>query len=310
MKYRSKSSQRVLVEMEKLTTKYKIKEFQFVDNILDPLYFKDLFPRITQKGMNLWMFYETKANLSRQQLQCMKLAGVEAIQPGIESLSDSVLKLMNKGSTVLQNIHVLKLCRRLGIWSFWNIIMGFPEEPHEEYHRMSDLIPLLVHLDPPKMFGNFQLSRFSPYFQQPEKYGITNVRPLHIYRLIYPFDETILNKMVYFFAHDYSDNRNPRLYTEILGQKVKEWKRLWDRHPPELNMVRTGNMTILRDTRPSAVQHTHILANEEAHIYDICEAPQTIDTIFSNINKKYPRMDHTDIADILLNFCSYMLFYI
>ena len=96
MKYRSKSPDRVIYEMEEFIKTHRIKEFQFVDNILDPAYFKELFPKLTEKDMGAWIFYETKANLSRQQLQCMKDAGVAAIQPGIESLSDTVLKIMYK----------------------------------------------------------------------------------------------------------------------------------------------------------------------------------------------------------------------
>ena len=44
------------------------------------------------------------------------------IQPGIESLSDHVLKLMRKGTTALQNIQLLKWCREYGVQPEWNLL--------------------------------------------------------------------------------------------------------------------------------------------------------------------------------------------
>jgi ribosomal peptide maturation radical SAM protein 1 len=304
MKYRSKSPERVINEMEDIISKYKIKAFQFVDNILDPSYFQYLFPEITKKRMEVWMFYETKANLSRGQLTCMKNAGVAAIQPGIESLSNIILEIMLKGTTALQNIYLLKLCREIGIWPYWNIIIGFPQEPINEYCRMIKMIPFLVHLNPPETFGKFQLSRFSPYFKKPNEYGIINIRALRIYDLIYPFDQSKLNKIAYFFEHDYNDGRDVSSYTIDLEHWIKEWKRLWQHGlPPELVMAQLKDMMIIKDTRPSSTQETHILTREEAKVYDICERPQNIDTIYGNMYREYSKITREDIISILSDLC-------
>ena len=99
MMYRSKSADHIINEMKQIFDKYKIASFKFVDNILNPEYFSTLFPDFIRQGMRPWIFYETKSNLSMEQLRIMKQAGVDAIQPGIESFSDIILEIMGKGVT-------------------------------------------------------------------------------------------------------------------------------------------------------------------------------------------------------------------
>ena len=48
-------------------------------------------------------------------------------------LSTHVLKLMRKGTSMLQNLRLLKWCRYYGIEVAWNLIWGFPGETEEDY---------------------------------------------------------------------------------------------------------------------------------------------------------------------------------
>ena len=103
-----------------------------VDNILDFRYFDTLIPRLAGSPLKLDLFYALKANLRKDQLRALRDAGISKIQPGIESLSDDVLRRMRKGETALQNIQLLKWCRELGLKTAWNLIWWFPGEPAEE----------------------------------------------------------------------------------------------------------------------------------------------------------------------------------
>ena len=71
-------------------------------------YIDTLFPRLAESGLQLELFYEVKANLRHDQLVRMHRGGVRQIQPGIESFSDAVLRLMDKGVTGFQNIQLLR----------------------------------------------------------------------------------------------------------------------------------------------------------------------------------------------------------
>jgi hypothetical protein len=52
--------------------------------------------QVEAAGHDLHLVYETKANLTRAQVDLLRAAGVGWIQPGLESLSTLILKLMRK----------------------------------------------------------------------------------------------------------------------------------------------------------------------------------------------------------------------
>src|SRR2546422_6943648 len=115
MTYRSMRADRVLAELRHLATTYPGSDVQVVDNILEMSYFADLLPELTRSRMRLELFYETKANLKKDQVRLLRDAQVTRIQPGIESFSDPVLTLMRKGVSWLQNVQLLKWCKQFGV---------------------------------------------------------------------------------------------------------------------------------------------------------------------------------------------------
>ncbi|WP_439367419.1 hypothetical protein ACNJYD_06620 [Bradyrhizobium sp. DASA03005] len=125
----------------------------------------------------------------------MKAAGITAVQPGIESLSSPILRIMRKGIKAIHNIQFLKHCRQLSIIPHWNIIWGFPGEAAEEYREMAVILPHLRHLHPPSGCGPIRLDRFSPNFVQAEELGFQNVRPNQNYERIYNLDVTELSRL-------------------------------------------------------------------------------------------------------------------
>ena len=128
LKYRSKSPDRVLTELSELKRRYGIGGIQFVDNILDMSFFKTVLPKLAASEEKYSLFYETKANLKREQVELLARAGVRWIQPGIESLDDNVLALIAKGNSALMNLQLLKWSREFGIDAAWNLLCGVPGE--------------------------------------------------------------------------------------------------------------------------------------------------------------------------------------
>jgi len=183
--FRSKSSDRILEEFTYLAQRYpKVKGIAVVDNIMNFRYFQDVIPKLIDKNPGLSIWYETKSNVHKGQLKQLKQARIESLQPGIESLDSSILHLIHKGCTAVQNIQTLKWAREFGINLGWNLISGFPGEDPIAYQHMAEMIPSLVHFQPPAYgeISRLRLDRFSPYFEQPEKYGIVNLRPSATYR--------------------------------------------------------------------------------------------------------------------------------
>jgi ribosomal peptide maturation radical SAM protein 1 len=224
MAFRSKSADRVLDEIHLLRDRYGAVGFSVVDNILDMRYFRTLLPRMEEEEMRASLFYEVKANLSHAQVRQLWASGIHHIQPGIESFSDHVLHLMNKGTTALQNIQLLKWCEEFGIVAEWNLLYGFPGEDPADYAHMLQILPSIAHLNPPTATGPIRLDRFSPYHDDPASYGMTNVRPLEPYPYLYPFAGDSLMRAAYYFSFDYADKRDPMEYARPVIAYVEEWR--------------------------------------------------------------------------------------
>lgn len=275
MAYRSKSPKRVIQELSYLCDTYGVDRCDCVDNILDPRYIRTVFPELIRNGPKVELFYETKSNLSFEQLRVLRLGGVRSIQPGIESFSDQVLRLMRKGCTGLQNIQLLRWSEELGISVSWNILYGFPGEPPFEYARMAELIPLLTHLEPPAFCEPVRMDRFSPIFARREEFRVGPFRPMPAYNYIFPLKGPELERLAYFFEFDYSDAQTPSDYVKELISEVEDWAILRHQHRPQLNLFQAGPVCLINDTRPCAVAATHVLSGLAAKVCLLCDVSQT-----------------------------------
>jgi ribosomal peptide maturation radical SAM protein 1 len=279
MAFRSKSPEVVLQELSYFTETYGARRIYCVDNILDIKYLQTLFPKLIERRSRVKLFYETKANLTFQQLEVLRQGGVCWIQPGIESFSNQVLRLMQKGTTGFKNIQLLRWCRELGIEPLWNILYGFPGESPSEYARMAKLIPLLTHLTPPQSCGPIRLDRFSPYFNHPEAFGLRNVRAHSYYRYVFPLAAPDLDRLAYYFEFEWPHAPYPEEYTRSLRRAFRRWKVSAAAPPrlrPRLDLRRRAEKVLITDTRPCAVRRRHRLAGPAAEIYLLCDTAKTV----------------------------------
>lgn len=101
---------------------------------------------------------------------------VSNFQIGIESFSDRVLQLMNKGVTVLKNVEVLKAAAELGVPVQFNLFTCFPKMKDEdmmENVRVMDLIAHILVKDNILIYpGEFYLPTDCPVFLNIDKYGL------------------------------------------------------------------------------------------------------------------------------------------
>jgi ribosomal peptide maturation radical SAM protein 1 len=269
MAFRSKSAERVLDEIDWLRERYGATGFSVVDNILDMAYFRSLLPRIEDEGLTVGLFYEVKANLTHAQVRQLWASGIHHIQPGIESFSDLILRLMSKGTTGLQNVQLLKWCSEFGIVPEWNLLYGFPGEDPADYERMLDMVQSITHLTPPAASGPIRLDRFSPYHADPARHGMVNVRPLEPYPYLYPFDSDALLRIAYYFSFDYADGRRPLDYATPLLAFIQGWMDSGPRGAIWLSDAGDGDLQLVveREGRTGSVR----LAGWQARLYDACD---------------------------------------
>lgn len=269
MAFRSKSTRRAIDELATLAQRHPGCPIAATDNILDMSYFNGFVPAVSALPSRPALFYEVKANLKKEQVRMLRDAGIRSIQPGIESLSDGVLKLMRKGVTAIQNVQLLKWCKEFGVVPGWNLIWGFPGEPAEEYERMARLVPLISHLPPPKGHGMIRLDRFSPNFYDAARLGLTEVTPVPSYRHVYPLPPEALDNLAYFFTFQYREPRDVTSYVRRLHDEVRAWQR--QQEAGDLFSVDTGDSLLLWDLRCMSTGLLTTLRGADRTLYQACD---------------------------------------
>lgn len=274
--YRAKSPQKVLDEIRTQYLRYRRKNFLATDNIFDMAYLKTLLPglKLLHEEYGTNVFYETKSNLRTDQIRALSEAGVNEVQPGIESFSDHVLKLMDKGTHGLNQVRFLRDCSAHDIKTHYGILWGNPGETASDYHQMADLVPSIRHLPPPNYFVPVFLQRFSPYFMTPDRFGLRNIRPAPIYPVMFGGRSLDYQRMAYvfYYEHDSDQNQELVLARERLADAVAEWKEHYQ--PDTLIAADVDDVLYLADRRESDLKLLRLtdLARE---VFAFCEQPHT-----------------------------------
>jgi ribosomal peptide maturation radical SAM protein 1 len=259
----------VLDELARQARRYRSFRFEAVDNILDLGYLRDLFPALVETGAGYQFFYEVKANLSREQIRLLARAGVTHIQPGLESLSSHVLRLMRKGVTAAQNVNLLRWAQYYGIHVAWNILWGFPGETEQDPAEQAAVVPHLRHLQPPGSADRIWMERFSPLYLDRDRALRRPPEPERSYRHVYP-EHVDLDRVAYFFDHEVDGALPDSAYADLRA-KVAEWSAAWQAgKPPVLKYWSAPGFVQIYDGRRPGQEGTYTLEGPAADLYLAC----------------------------------------
>ena len=277
MGFRHKDPRRTSEEIRTLTKAWDAKRFHFSDNIMPMDYLGDLLPELAAWEGHPRLFFEVKANLREDQLKLMASAGIDVIQPGIESLSSHVLKLMRKGVSGHQNLSLLRICLTLKIGVAWNCLYGFPGETVEDYEAFLELMPKIEHLQPPSGFTQISLDRFSPYHSTPEQFGIGALTPFKSYNGLYPAHARLAD-IAYHFNGDYVTPllANPDLIAKVT-LAIGVWQNGWrdQQRLPVVRVIDRGSGEVaIADTRRIAASPLTVISREMLETLVFLERPQ------------------------------------
>lgn len=280
MTFRQKTGERALREVQFLQEKYGAytKRMSATDNIMPYRYFEEFLPKLASLKLELDIFYETKANLSKDQLRLYSDAGLNVIQPGIESLDTSILRLMRKGVSALQNIQLLKWCKELDILPQWNYLFGFPGEDPALYLEQPELIEKIRHLTPPVGCSRLRLDRFSPYVSHPRDFGISELSAYPVYKLLYPaLTQSEINRIAYYFVGQFEGQDAIDAYTATLVESVNFWRKNEDHFL--LTHMCGEDCTLVFDARNLSSMKVYILRNCFHDVHAILDGIMSLDGI-------------------------------
>jgi len=152
-----------------------IRNFAFIDEMISPKHFEWLAKAL--KEANLDIAYYALAKPVRQftpeLLSMMAESGCKYMLWGLESGTQRVLDLMDKGTKIEEVAEVLRDTHATGINNHVYMICGFPTETEYEFSQTIKFLEdnkdyiYAVHR------GTFSLEREAPIFDMSEKFGIT-----------------------------------------------------------------------------------------------------------------------------------------
>lgn len=304
--YRDKTPERLHEEIKELSRRYPGEYIQFTDNVISMEVVRDLLPKLAKDEVSYRMVGEVKTNITEEDLDNLAKAGFRLIQPGIESINDHILKLMGKGNTAVNHVAFLKYCRYYGIHPYWNLLYAVPGEEAEDYVEMIELIPKIVHYQPPSGAFAILFQKFSRYAEDPEAYGLELI-PSPVYRFYYGNDKDRSENMGLYFSLKggsfYEKKKShEELYTE-LRRLVNDWVKLYLNdgfHGMTMNDM--GDGIFIMDTRPCSLMPFVMLGELESSIYRTAWSPVSLDVLYDTLKEHgYSHDEIKDTADSLVS---------
>jgi len=281
--YRAKSTGKIRQEIYALALRHRTLSMSFMDNSIP--YTKDvrLFEEISSIGVDLRLFCEIRAGVSLGVLKSMARAGVHEVQAGIEALSTSLLKKLNKGTTALDNIELMRNCESLETMSLnGNLIMEFPlsdqKDVDETLRTMDFSFPFL----PPKGIS-FWLGFGSPAWSNPMAFNITRTGNHPFYRHLFP--KKVLAGLVLMIQGYRADKSLQKKLWAPVRKKLAQWAESYDSlhtgrlHEPILSHQDGGGFLIIRQRRPGNAHMIHRLEGASRRIYLFCESQRSLSEI-------------------------------
>jgi ribosomal peptide maturation radical SAM protein 1 len=218
--FHAKSPQRAVAEIRSLWEKHGL-NLVATDAILPRQYLGSVVQELGQYDRGPNVLYELKSLVTEQQVIALARARMHA-QPGIESLSTRLLRLLDKGGSAIRNLALLKWCGERGVALGWNLLYAIPGETVGDYEEQLDLMPRIAHFPPPTGAYQVRIARYSPYFERYRDYGWSALRPCPEYRSWHPqLDDAALLDLVPFFVGEGGPDTAP--YETRLREAVARW---------------------------------------------------------------------------------------
>ena len=136
-RYRFISNDLVMEQLEMLYTKRGQTFFMFLDDnfLVDKKRLYDLLERIKARGWHKVLRFSCQGrgdNVDRPLLEAMYEAGFKSIFFGIETASEDLMRLVQKGETVQEVVQAVHLAKSIGFFVSATFIFALPTETHED----------------------------------------------------------------------------------------------------------------------------------------------------------------------------------
>ena len=285
--YRTKQPKQVVSEIDNLTTTYKTLSVAFTDNLLPLKTSRAIFKQIKTLKKDVRLFGEIRATTPAQDLYEMYAAGMQEVQIGIEALSTRLLKKLNKGTTAIQNIEIMKHCEMLGIQNSSNLIIHFPGSDEGDVAETLQNLEFTFSFRPLRIV-HFWLGLGSPVWLDPIAFGIKALFNHGNYAGIFPKD--VVESMQFTIKGYRGDLGYQKRLWRPVKKKMKAWKKAYDKlhqgpkHESILSFRDGRSFLIIRQRRLDGEPLTHRLEGTSRAIYLFCQKHRALKRIIDRFS--------------------------
>jgi ribosomal peptide maturation radical SAM protein 1 len=277
--YRTKSSEKMIGEIEGLSLRHRIIDFAFVDNCLPEKNALNFFSHISATGHDYSFFAEIRTDYSLEEMDILSRGGLKEIQAGIEALSTSLLRRMRKGKSVMDNVAVMRHAEETGTKLSGNLIIHFPGSTEEEVEETLWAMDFIWPFSPLKTVS-FWLGAGSPVEKAPEIFKIADVRPHH--NNFYLFPEDIMKNLSPMILQYRGDRGLQKRLWRSVERKARDWRKERERLGMDKKLLtyrRGRDFLIIRQVMPGGRVNMHRMSGLSMKLYLKCLSPAGIDEL-------------------------------
>lgn len=172
-----KNIDKLTEEIKEIKEKYGISNFEFIDESISPAYFDEMSQKILDKDIKINYFSNARleSSFTPEILKKARQSGLRMLLWGLESGSEKIMELINKGIDLEKRFDILKASSDADIWNFAFMFFGFPSETQEDAKMTIKM--LCENNDIINSYGRstFTMGKHTKLRENPAHYGIIGV---------------------------------------------------------------------------------------------------------------------------------------
>ncbi len=206
----------------------------------------------------------------------LSLAGIDKVQIGIEAVSPGLLRAINKGTTVAQNIRVQKWLKELGLQSCSNIITHHPKSTLEDVEVTKRTLSQIVHLD------RLEVSPCALVIGSPLADSLSSEQRRHLterHDCSWPksVDRYLVSTAQYEVPKPWRNEPVMRAWDAFVAWEEEWFGRYHDDAVLSQSRCGVGEL-VVTDSRFETTEE-HYLEGPRAAIYDLCHEGMTVEQL-------------------------------
>lgn len=288
--YRWKTSRKMMSELLYLTKKHQCLDFTFCDNALPENETAPFFQKCWESGKDFRFFAEIRNIKQSDKLALYRNGGLTTVQVGIESFSNSLLQKMKKGTSVIENLAIMKHCLENNIQLEGNLIVEFPGSSKTEIEETLRNLDYAIPFNP-LTAASFFLGFGSPMEKQPHKFGISGISHHRNNKSLLP--EHMLESMEMLIKDFRGDKIKQKDLWKPVIRKLKMWRNFHEKRQDKtiapLSYRDGGTFIVVRQEQLQGKPLLHRLQGQSRQLYLYCRSIRTLEEIlhhFSTLKEK------------------------